>query len=131
MIFFTMLGVVALIINVLGWAGILTTTSINFFPWLIFMLFPLVIPIFTINQARTIYKSSPRLQQGVTYTFSEQGIHVKSVDNEGSYDWQDFMRVEDLGKFLLLSPAPNMAEILKKALFTDEQLAFIKKSVHA
>lgn len=125
MIFLMTIGLIALAANIINAFGGLNKDVLAFFPWAL-IIFPFLVPLMAIYRARRIYKTSARMQAGVQYTFTENGVTAKAPDSEWTYEWSAILKFEESTKFLLLFPTISTAEIIKKDLLTKEQIEFIR-----
>ena len=81
-------------------------------------------------QAAKMYDNTPKLHRSMQYTFADSEINCQGNDFSNTFSWAHIVKIEEISKFLLLYTGKNVAEILNKDLFTNEQLGFIKAKVY-
>ena len=128
-IIMTTIGIGMLIFAILGSLGVIQASDNLIFQFA-FGLMVLILPFITKMQATKNYNGLPRLHEGVQYTFSDNEINCQGNNFSSTFSWNSIIKAEEISKFLLLFTGKNVAEILNKDAFTNEQLSFIKAKVY-
>lgn len=76
-----------------------------------------VIPLLT---ARRVLKDE-RVKRGVTYQFSDSGIHVETSVSKSDLSWAAIRRVSELRSAFLVFTSPNIASMLPKRCLESAQ----------
>lgn len=91
--------------------------------------FVLLVPTLAALTARRNAFSNPASGHPVTYTFSENSIHIKTFTTEVTATWQSYIKVKESSDFILLYNNKKLANFVKKDTLSAEQVAFIKSKV--
>jgi len=102
-----------------------TDPYLEIFIGLYFLLFPLIVTWRFLRQ----FRSTQRLEDEISYTFSEAGVKVRTPASEGEYPWPQFLKRKELGKFLILYYDKNIGTYIDKTQLTAAQLEFIRSKV--
>ena len=103
----TFAGILGVIIGV-GAAGLGVLTLLSgdfqaaFPPILIAILFLIVTPRNTINRAKQQVKKSEMFQNTLEYEFTEEGVTVRQGELEALSEWNEFMKVMETKKSIVL-----------------------------
>ena len=92
-------------------------------------IFLIVSPVIQVFIARKNTFKNPALQFNVEYTFGDEGIGVKGISFESSFAWLHIFKVQEDREFLLLYLNKRGAYFIKKDVFTQQQIDFIKSKV--
>ena len=120
---FCILGLLFYLLDLLQVSDFYNETPVLMIAFAIYFL--LIIPLLMRNKAGKNYASNRRIQQTITYTFSEEGIAFKGDDFEGQYSWNNVIKIKQTKKYLLLYLSRNAAELIKKDILTPQQQAHI------
>ena len=116
---------------VLGLIGIIPkpeSSSGSIFP-IFFILLVFSLPILVRNAAIKKYNGSPRLHVDMDCSFTSEGIECKSLYFTNTHSWNTIVKIEEIGKFLILYTGKDEGEIFHKQQFSSQQLSFIKSKV--
>ena len=127
----TIVGVLMLCVAILSFMNLIPMQDSSKPPifQLIFGIVALILPFIVKMQAGKIYDNSPRLQEDVQYTFSDSEIKCSGKDFSSSFSWNQVIKKEEIGKFILLLTGKGIGEIIDKQAFTPQQLQFVKSKV--
>jgi len=124
-IFMTIAGVVLILGGFKLIPFYTTDPYLEIFIGLYFLLFPLIITWRFLRQ----FRSTQRLEDEITYTFSEAGVNVRTPASQGDYPWPEFLKRKEIGKFLILYYDKNIGTYVDKTQLTAAQLEFIRSKV--
>jgi hypothetical protein len=123
----TAIGVAALIFGCLQisdviprYSGVYPTLFIGFY-------FAIAFPVFNAWMAARNYKVSSYISRPVTYSFSSEGLALNVA--EGVLPWSAVVRVQRVGRFLLLYTNKVSAFVFPAGAFTEEQIDFVRSRV--
>ena len=127
----TFAGIVGVIIGIGATAfGVSTLLSGDFQaafpPILIAILFLIVTPRNTINRAKQQVKKSEMFQNTLEYEFTEEGVTVRQGELEALSEWNEFMKVMETKKSIVLYVTRLRAIIFPKACLGEQQADVVK-----
>ena len=92
------------------------------------VLFVFVLPLLS---ARRVLKDE-RVKQGVSYQFSDSGIHVETSVSKADLSWAAIRRVSELRSAFLVFTSPNIASMLpKRCLHSAQSVADLRELFRA
>jgi len=77
-------------------------------------------------QARKTYAGNPRADQQLSYTFSEDLIHIRGEDYAGHLAWDNLANLEEVGPWICLVTTDRALLIFRAQSFSPEQGMYIK-----
>lgn len=89
------------------------------------LLFPTLIVLLSVKQVL----SNRSFQQGIKYTFGENGIKVEGLTFKSEFQWAHIIKQKELGRYLILYHAKKYGNFIDKNKLTPVQLQFIKAKV--
>jgi hypothetical protein len=95
----------------------------------LFVLYGFLLPMAILFTSYRTYKKSNTLQHQITYTFSEDNLHVALDGVDSTINWEIFISRELKLGFLLLYTNHVMFYILPVRCFKKEQLMAVKAKV--
>jgi hypothetical protein len=130
-IFVTLVGLAMLLVVVLGMSGIIPVSEASQPPimQIVIALLAFAMPLITMRSAAKNYDNSPIMHGDVRYTFSDEEITSVSPNIDASYKWESIIKTEDVAGYLLLYIGAMNAIILRKDIFTHDQLQEINRKV--
>ena len=97
------------------------------------LVFPLIyfvaLPALMAFSAARIYKKSPALQHGITYTFSEENINASTDGSRGIVEWRNIFKRQEIRGYLYLYPSRTNMYIIPLQSLTPAQLDWVKSKV--
>jgi hypothetical protein len=79
----------------------------------------LLLPIVSFIRARAIYRTA-NLDMKRRYTFSEEGVAVKTSQSSGEAKWSAISLVRETRKYFFLYSVPGFANVIPKKCFANE-----------
>jgi hypothetical protein len=79
--------------------------------------------------AARIYKKSPALQQGITYTFSDDDINAVTDGSQGITAWRNIVKRQEMRGYLYLYPNRTNVYLIPLKSLTPAQLEWIKGKI--
>jgi len=79
------------------------------------------------NATRRTYQAHKLLQRPCTFSWSENGLMVKSDSGDCRLAWSDYLKWAENAQIFLLYQAPRLFNILPKRALTPEQIADIRQ----
>ena len=124
-------GIIGLIVGVLATAmGISTITQGEFqasWPmFLIAVLFLIVTPVTTVNRAKQQVQKSEMFKKTIEYEFSEKGVTARQGKTSAENTWEEFMKVIETRKSVILYVTRLRAIIFPKACMGDKYNEVVK-----
>ena len=99
------------------WAVIMQNASPLKWVFLLPVVFVFVLPLLS---ARRVLKDE-RLTRGVSYQFSEAGIHIETSVSKSDFSWAAIRRVSEMRSAFLVFTNPNIAFTLPQKCFENSQ----------
>jgi len=126
-IIITIIGILSLIMSLLYFGGIKMPYksppySQLFFGIVIVFLFPVLIYI----SAKRMFASSARLQERITYEFTDEIIRVTGESFKSEMDWMKIYKIVELKSWFLIYQNKRAANLIAKETLRDQQGAFKK-----
>ncbi len=124
-------GIIGLIVGVLAVAmGISTITQGEFqasWPmFLIAILFLIVTPITTVNRAKQQVQKSEMFKKTIEYEFTEKGVTARQGKTSAENTWDEFMKVIETRKSVILYVSRLRAIIFPKACMGEKYDEVVK-----
>jgi len=124
-------GIIGLIVGVLATAmGISTIIQGEFqasWPmFLIAVLFLIVTPVTTVNRAKQQVQKSEMFKKTIEYEFSEKGVTARQGKTSAENTWEEFMKVIETRKSVILYVTRLRAIIFPKACMGDKYDEVVK-----
>ena len=124
-------GILGLIVGVLATAmGISTIIQGEFqasWPmFLIAVLFLIVTPVTTVNRAKQQVQKSEMFKKTIEYEFSEKGVTARQGKTSAENTWEEFMKVIETRKSVILYVTRLRAIIFPKACMGDKYDEVVK-----
>jgi hypothetical protein len=79
--------------------------------------------------AARIYKKSPALQHGITYTFSDDDINAVTDGSQGITAWRNIVKRQEMRGYLYLYPNRTNVYLIPLKSLTPAQLEWIKGKI--
>ena len=126
-LFFSCVGVAALGLGLLQVFKVIPPFGKVYPTLFIGAYFAVAFPLFNAWLAARTYRYGTLSSQSVTYTFSEDGLHLSTATE--TLPWEGLVRKQRVGKYLLLFTDRVSAFILPMEGFSAEQLEFVHAHV--
>lgn len=82
-------------------------------------MFIIIFPLMTYLNARKMFSSSGRLQEEITYEFSDDRIKITGETFKSEMDWTKTYKVLELNDWILIYQNRIVANVIPKELFGD------------
>ena len=102
------------------------------FPWLQLLLglfFIIGQPILVYIYARKNYNTNKRISESISYTFDKDTIQITGESFDSKFTWDKIYRVTESKNWILIWQNPQVANVVPKRDFQEEELQAFKNMV--
>ena len=134
MIFFALLGIAMFVVPLLHFLGFnIPYDNPPYFQLFLGFFIVFIIPILVFYSAKRNFNSNGRLQEKITYDFTEETIKITGETFNSEMDWSKIYRIKELKNWVLIYQSKLIMNIIYKESFGKDIEEFrelvIKKNV--
>lgn len=123
----TTVGVLSLIMSLLYFGGVKMPYDGPPYSQLVFgILIVFLFPASVYVSAKKMFASSARLQEHITYEFTEDLIRVTGESFKSEMNWEKIYKIVELKSWFLIYQNKSVANLISKTTLGDQQGAFKK-----
>jgi len=119
MIILTILGLIMLFTSILYFLGLPVPVSSTPYMPLFFGIFTIVLPLFIYRNSKRNFSSHGRLNEQISYEFTEDKIIITGESFKTEMDWTKLYRIEELPKWILIYQNRIIANVILKSSFDN------------
>ncbi|HZL09911.1 MAG TPA: YcxB family protein [Prolixibacteraceae bacterium] len=128
-ILLTIIGLVMLVLSILSFSGITYFNQPPTFQLMFGLILCYVIPAGIYGTARKRFKSNSRINELITYVFTNELIHINGESFKTEMTWNKLYKIKELNNWILIYITKDSATPILKDSFNELQLKRFKDIV--